>query len=1065
MEGKISIIKTKILTPGRRPELLHRPRLVDFVHEHIDRKLILISAAAGYGKTSLLSDYAHDTDLPVCWYSLDEWDRDPRVFLEYLVASIRGRFPNFGERTLGASQEGVHSEAMRSIVGALVNEMYEAIPEYFALVIDDYHLISDGEEVTSLFSTLLRHLPENCHIILASRATTPGLPIVELMARQELAGLGNEDLRFTAPEIQELLRQNHNLDLPAEEAERLAQQSEGWITAILLTTHTLWKGLLRTMAHAQGDDSQIFAYLAREVLEQQTKEVQGFLKGSSVLQRMNPSLCNQLLSIGGSREMLALLEDKNLFISRLEGDGEDWFRYHQLFQEFLSAKLREDGDRYILLHLKAGQILESQESWDEAIRHYLHADAHEQAGRLVEEVAAWAYRSGRWSSLLFWVESLMEHVSPSPWILYWQAKVFTEAGRLDDSVCALEKARERFVERGDRLGIAKVLVEDSTIHRLRGEYDRAIAKAEEVLSSVDSEHDSEKMTVAAARRILGICYGLQGRLEEGLVQLEKALGLFESLGAEREYDVASTLHDIGTIYLPVDGEKFLDYSRKALVHWRRLGARGPLAATLNNIGVAQYRQAKFDEALATLQEALAESRLMGLLPHEAYAQATTGDVYRARGEYGLAEKQYEEALALAEEASEGFLVGYIVDALGNVQRVLGNHEKAEEFIEQAVETGYEHGSDYEVAVSQISQGILLHVQGQDDVALKLLRQALASLQELGVKQELAKGYFHLASVLFSQQQVSEAVLSLEMALDILADAGLDPLLLDEGTGSRTLLEHALGETSLQEHGGLLRKLFSRTEPASESIQLPVAEPTELEFCALGPSMVRRGSEPVEAQELRLGAREMLFFFLACPVVTKEQIVTSLWPDLSLAKAHSTFHFYLFQVRRLLGGSASISYEGGVYRLESRRYLYDVEEFQRALAKAEKAEGAQREAYLRQAISVYQGDYLEDIYSDWTVESRAALEREYFRTLEELAGHHAQEARFERAVEYYRRLLDKDPWREDVHRQVIRCLVQVGDRAGATRQFEELRRILSEELGVEPSAETMRLRESLVNPEA
>ncbi len=1061
MDERISIIKTKILVPRKRPDLLHRSRLVNFIHEHIDRKLILVSAAAGYGKTSLLIDYAHDTELPVCWYSVDEWDRDPKIFLEYLVASIRECFPRFGDRTLGALQAGMSVEGMRSIVGTIANEIYEAIPEYFALIIDDFHLVSDGEEVTTLFSSLLRHLPENCHIILASRTTTPGLPIVELMARQELAGLGNEDLRFTAAEIQELLRQNHNLDLPAEEAERLAQQSEGWITAILLTTHTLWKGLLRTMTRAPGDDSQLFAYLAREVLEQQAEEVQSFLKGSAVLERMSPPLCNELLGIDNSRQMLSLLEDKNLFISRLEGDRGDWFRYHQLFQEFLRTRLRQEGDRYVSLQLKGGEIFEGQGSWDEAIRHYLEAEAYEKAARLVEKVAAWAFESGRWNSLLSWIDALAGKSSLSPWMLYWQSRVFANFARLDDAASTLEEARDQFSERGERSGILKVLLLEATIHRLRAEYGAAISKAEEVLSLLGT--GEEQGSIALARKTLGICYGSQGHLEEGLTQLEEALRLFESLGEESEYEVATTLHDIGTIYLPIDDEKFLHYSRKALVYWRRLGAKGPLATTLNNVGMAQYRQGRFDEALQTLQEALAESRAAGSLRPQAYAQATTGDVYRARGEHGLAQHAYEQALVLAEQASEGFLISYLWDALGNVQRVLGNYGDAEKLISQAIETGYEHGSDYEVAVAQISQGLLLHVRGEDIEALKLLRQVLGRLRDMGVRQELAKAYFHLSSILFSHQRVDEAMLNLEMALDILAEAGFDPLLLDEGTGSRPLLRHALGEASLQEPRILLRKLLSRTEAALETAQLVEAEPTptRLEFCALGPSRVRKDGEPVEARELRLGARAMLFFFLAYPAVTKEQIVAAIWPDLSLAKAHSTFHFYLFQVRRLLGGSASISYEGGVYRLEHRRYLYDVEEFQRALAKAGKAKGAQREAYLRQAVSLYQGDYLEDIYSEWTVEFRASLQREYFRALEELAGYYVQKARLEEAVEFYHKLLDRDPLREDIHCQVMRCLVRAGDRAGTMKQFEELRRILNEELGAKPSAETIKLYEDLL----
>jgi len=1053
MSAETSIIRTKVLVPRQRRGLVHRARLVDFIHEHIDRKLILIAASAGYGKTSLLTDYAHDTDLPVCWYSLDEWDRDPRVFLEYLVASIRERFTDFGERTLAGLQGGALSEGVRPLLGTLVNEIHGEIPDYFALVIDDFQLISDSKEVTSLFTLLLRRLPENCHILLASRTTSLGLPVTEFMARGELEGLGNDDLKFTGHEIQELLRQNHNLDLPASEAERLAQQSEGWITAILLTTHTLWKGLLRTMALAKGDDSQIFAYLVREVLQQQPLDVQEFLMGSSVLQRMSASLCNELLGSDNAREMLALLEDKNLFISRLAGDGDDWFRYHQLFQEFLRSRLRQEGERYAALHLRAGRIFEAEEAWDEAIRHYLDAQAFEQAQRLVEEVATWAFSSGRWSSLLFWIESLDGKVSSSPWIHYWQSKVYADSGRLDEAMESLENARQRFAESEDRSGVIKTALQESYIHRLRADYDQAIAKGQEVLSVLSGAGQEE--TRARALRTLGICHGLQGRLEEGLLELEEALRLFESLRDGYEYDVAATIHDIGTIYYLADTEKYLHYSRKALPLWRRLGATGPLAITLNNIGVAEYRQERYEDALVTLEEALSECEAMGLIRPQAYARATMGDVYRAKGEYALAQQGYETALALAEEADEGFLISYLWDALGNVSRTRGYHEEAEEFIGQAIDTAYDHGSDREVAACQISLGILRHVQGRHNDALRLLKQAVSSLGDTGDKQELARAYLHLAAVLFSQQAESEAMLNLELGLDILSQGGFDPLLLDEGTGSRPLLEYAMGETALQGHSDLLRRVLGRTEPASEMASKGPAEatPPRVDICALGSSTVRRDGEVVEAQELRLRAKEMLFFFLAHPVVTKDQIVAALWPDLSLAKAHSTFHFYLFQVRRLLGGTDAISYEGGSYRLESRQYQYDVEEFHRNLAKASKAPSPQRQRYLAEAVSLYRGDYLEDIYSEWTGELRASLRREYFQTLEDLARDCRGQGKLEEAAEYCRKLLDKDALLEDIHRELIGILLEMGDRAGAMRQLTELRRILNEELGTDISDET------------
>ena len=1061
MSVEITTVKTKILVPGKRRNLLHRARLVDFIHERIDRKLILISASAGYGKTSLLTDYAHDTELPVCWYSVDEWDRDPRVFLEYLVTSIKERFPQFGDKTLGALRLGAHGEALRSTVGTLVNELYDEIPEYFALVIDDFHLVSESRDVTSAFSLLLRRLPENCHILLSTRTTSLGLPVVELVARGELEGLGNEELKFTAEEIQQLIRQNHNLDLPLEEAESLAQQSEGWITAILLTAQTLWKGLLHTMARAKGDDSQIFAYLAREVLQQQPEEVQEFLTGSAVLQRMNPALCNELLGMGNAREMLSSLEDKNLFVSRLVGDGGEWFRYHQLFQDFLSAKLREDHGRYVGLHLKAGRMFEAQESWDQAIRHYLDAEAFSDAQGLVERVVSWAFRTGRWSSLLSWVNSMIEHKSATPWMYYWQSKVLTDSGRLDDAVQSLEQARQGFAATSDSDAMVSCLLQESSICRLRSEYAEAIAKTDQALSLMGDNED--KSLTAAAYSIVGICHALQGELEPGLARLQEALSLFESLGEDRLYDVANTLHHIGTIYHWLDVEKYLHYSRKALAVWRRLGARGPMAMTLSNIGVAQYRQERYEDALETLEQALIEGQELGLLRPQAYSRATMGDVYRATGEYSLAQKEYDQALALAEQAEEGFLVGYLYDAMGNLERLRKNFENAERLTDRAVQTAYEHGSDREAAIYLMSRGILLHVRGREQEAQRTLQQVISSLQEGGARQELAKAQFHLASVLFSLQAVGDAMLNLEMALDTIGQSGFDPLLVDEDTGSRPLLEYAARNAAVQRHTELIRRLLARTEPVTGDGIRPSVEPapTHLRFVAFGSSTVRRNGQVVDAQELRLRAKEMLFFFLAHQVLTKERLVAALWPELSLAKAHSTFHFYLYQVRRLLGGTAAISYEGGAYRLESRQYQYDVEEFHRSLAKAEKTSSARRENYLREAIALYGGDYLEDIYSEWTEETRHSLRRQYLQAMEGLAGHYRAQGSLDEAAEWYRKLLDKDILREDIHRQLIETLIDMGDRAGAIRQSERLQEILREELGAEPSAETTSLVRALL----
>ncbi len=192
------VIMTQILTPKERPDLLHRPRLVDFIHEHIDRKLLLISSAAGYGKTSLLVDYVHDTDLPVCWLSIVESARDPRVFLDYLIAAINLHFPQFGQTSRRVLQGSKTLSDPTLFVGTLVNEIYETIPDCFVVVLDDYHLVDGSRAVNVMLDTLIQHLPENFHFIISSRTVPTLTPrgLALLTAHQEIAGLGVKDLVY-----------------------------------------------------------------------------------------------------------------------------------------------------------------------------------------------------------------------------------------------------------------------------------------------------------------------------------------------------------------------------------------------------------------------------------------------------------------------------------------------------------------------------------------------------------------------------------------------------------------------------------------------------------------------------------------------------------------------------------------------------------------------------------------------------------------------------------------------------------------------------------------------------
>ncbi|HLE90695.1 MAG TPA: hypothetical protein VI753_06060, partial [Anaerolineales bacterium] len=283
----IPISKTKIIVPHRRPELLSRSRLLEGLKALLDNKLVLLSAPAGYGKTSLLIDLAKNVEMPVCWLSLDLLDRDPQRFIAYLIASLAERFPNVGvtSRLQLNRLKSIEQDA-ESLLVTLTNEIYDQIEDDFLLILDDYHLLDDVPVISYLVNRFLELVVENCHIVLSSR-TLPSLDDVTLMvAREQVAGLNHVELAFMPREVQALYAQNYHQHLSDEAAHEFVEETGGWITGMVLSN-------LPGMPRISGVDT--FAYLGRQVLDQQPGHVREFLIRTSLPEEFNAEFCEIVL--------------------------------------------------------------------------------------------------------------------------------------------------------------------------------------------------------------------------------------------------------------------------------------------------------------------------------------------------------------------------------------------------------------------------------------------------------------------------------------------------------------------------------------------------------------------------------------------------------------------------------------------------------------------------------------------------------------------------------------------------------------------------------------------------
>ena len=400
------ILATKLYIPPPRPQVVRRPRLIERLDEGLHRKLTLISAPAGFGKTMLVSEWLAAPkgrqERPVAWLSLDERDNDPTRFLAYLVAALQTIAPTMGDGVL-AVLHSPQPPPTESILIALLNEI-TIIPDKFVLVLDDYHVI-DAMAIDHALTFLLEHLPPAMHLVITTRADPP-LPLARYRARGQLTELRATDLRFTESEAADFLKQVMGLNLSAQEIAALESHTEGWIAGLQLAAlsmqgHQDVPGFIRAFA---GDHRYIVDYLVEEVLQRQPDPVRSFLLQTAILDRLRGPLCDAVTGQQGGNARLEALERGNFFVVPLD-DKRHWYRYHHLFAEVLAAHLRaEQPDQLSTLHRRASDWYEHNGLPADAIRHALAGEDFARAADLVELAWPAMRRSRQEATFLGWLK-------------------------------------------------------------------------------------------------------------------------------------------------------------------------------------------------------------------------------------------------------------------------------------------------------------------------------------------------------------------------------------------------------------------------------------------------------------------------------------------------------------------------------------------------------------------------------------------------------------------------------------------------------------------------------------
>jgi LuxR family maltose regulon positive regulatory protein len=638
------LLHTKFSPPPVRSMVVSRERLVQLANNGLlqqgkfFRKLTLISAPAGYGKTSMVAEWLLGLGLPAAWLSLDDLDNDPSRFLAYFIAAFQSIHPDFGKSVQSLLQAPQHPPS-DVILTLLLNE-FSALSSSLVLVLDDYHSINHLS-IHQQVSFLLDHLPNRIHFVLITRQD-PLISLARLRAGNQVLEIRQNELRFTLEECQEFMNRVMQLELTAGDIRALERRTEGWIAGLQLVGLSL-HGLQDKTSFIQGftgSNRYILDYLMDEVVSLQPENMRDFLLNTAILDRLCGPLCDRVVDKPGSQEMLERLDQANMFIVPLD-QSRTWYRYHRLFSELLRHQ-RQLVDQLVsesVLHQRASLWFESEGYTSEAIQHALQAQDWPRSIQLIGEVSDWMFKHGEIVTVIGWLEKLPKELmllNTDIYMDYAWALLLTE--KYEQARLILTEI-EASVPAGSLL-LGQVATAQAYLARAIGDNPSVITSSKLALSILPEDDLGTRGNLLMN---LGMVYWHQGNLQDAestLIEAEKdAIGSDNLYGQlTSEIFLARTLASAGKL-------------QAAAAKYPGIIQRGPqvpvVALAYQDLAFIHYEWNELEKAEAYLQQGMDLSRRTRNVQFEVAGLILQVYLYLARQNWAASSKTADQACDMA----------------------------------------------------------------------------------------------------------------------------------------------------------------------------------------------------------------------------------------------------------------------------------------------------------------------------------------------------------------------------------------------------------------------------------
>lgn len=1010
----------KILVPQRPAHLVSRPRLTELLCAIVDRRLITISAPAGYGKTSLLLDFVHaDLSLPICWYTLDRFDADPWVFLSYLAAAIDQRFPGATNHTRTLLAGRSHT-SLADVVSTLARDIY-AIGQNFVLIIDDWHLVDHVTEISESIAHLLLRCP-NCRLILASRIY-PSLPDMMLLAaRRQMSGLDEDLLRFTPNEVAAVVQAECNALISPSQATSLVEQANGWITGILLSFQA--RGSSQAVPLGVVAERHVYRFLAEQVFDLQPAEIRSFLLDSALLDELTPARCDAILERSDSAQLLDTLLRNRIFISEIKSGV---LRYHPLFRDFLLEHYRRiDPQRYRTISLRVAATYQQQQQWAQAFDICVAVGDLKAAQRVAAAGCEQLYNGGRLETLERWFAVLpLEELDAA--LIRYKSLLLLNRGQHHEAQILADLAEARMKPGEEPV----VLQLQSQLARFAGRYEQSIELAQRMLAI--TQDDVQR---GAALHLMATCKQRLGRIDQSIEDLQAALAIERQRGDL--YAIAMLHHALGLSYEELGQFGLAEsYFSQAEAYWSTIDNRGARAMSLNGKGVAQHLVGRYREAYTTLSAALRYARESAIPNYQSTVLVSLGDLYSDLQLWAQAENAYAEARQFG---GTSFMMNYL--HLAQVRLLLLQHRY--EAAKRALDPTPDSTVRRHMGVVQVLRGTCAFGRGLYDQARTCAQEAIAILEQSRSTRDLAQAYLLQAQIIAAETPTDTIPLidALEQAVKVAGQLSHDALLVAATLSLRDMLRRAeaagwpKAAEWLQRHQDLL--LAAKAIGSDDQRPLLIVR-------TLGVDQIILNDQPAEIGWQK--AREVFYYLIAHPDgATPDALREAIWPDLPSERSRGTLKTAIYQLREKLPRDLIELHGRQIYRINPAivQIDYDAGRFLEIVNNR----AADQETLLN-ALDLYRGPYLVQSDNAWCVGLRADLEQRYIQALRIAALRYQQRGAYLDSIILYRRILAVDALDEAAYAGVMRCQLAMGNRAAAIDQYHTLRRLLDAELGLDP----------------